>query len=542
MIYSQLIQNCSLNLRSRLENSPFLMKMAFAAAAITSASGFVYYTTLAGKEEVKNLAQRQITTNVVSKVGSIITNIVSIFLGDEQEDIIYQALRIIPNFLDSLEKSRLREAVSRIPAGERQTVITQALRLISNDMDGNIRVLVINILLRITPGLRERVVTRALEQLVLDRPFLERRQLAGRIQVLLETPLNQPFPRLNDQIAALTIDERETVITQATRLIPPDNMYEDVRVHVINSLLRITPALRERIVARAAAQFANDRHLWQPNEVRARITALLETPLNQPFPPLNNNMAALAANRMARGINVHHYERDQRTRNALELLRANTGNMNDDEIEIEAALFISYLESFSDKTARETAQFVLNGISKTKNDFPPLFGDTSFTVAGLTFSGLELIARLWRFVDRFVDPNIPNMELEKENARESIIRALCDCIESDNLRVCNPGKVQRLVVGVLQGRLQGVNVDNLVMTDVVPVVVASRMFFESFGVRELHQKIGQFTQEVDENIAGAQERLQGALDSFFEKAKRFCDENANVLREEFLEEIKKVLD
>ena len=48
--------------------------------------------------------------------------------------------------------------------------------------------------------------------------------------------------------------------------------------------------------------------------------------------------------------------------------------------------------------------------------------------------------------------------IEQENAYRAFIQALTSSIESRQ-RVCNPGKVQRLCVAVLQGRLSGVHID-----------------------------------------------------------------------------------
>ncbi len=71
---------------------------------------------------------------------------------------------------------------------------------------------------------------------------------------------------------------------------------------------------------------------------------------------------------------------------------------------------------------------------------------------GLSISGEEVIGRLWIFASKLTGS-------EETNAKESMVSGLKDSYDEFMGKVCNPGKVQRLVVGVLQGRLPGVNIE-----------------------------------------------------------------------------------
>ncbi|PIZ33122.1 MAG: hypothetical protein COY39_03490 [Alphaproteobacteria bacterium CG_4_10_14_0_8_um_filter_37_21] len=67
----------------------------------------------------------------------------------------------------------------------------------------------------------------------------------------------------------------------------------------------------------------------------------------------------------------------------------------------------------------------------------------------------EFLGRLWYFASELEDKK------DQKNAKLSLMSGLADSIETDGLIVCNPGKLQRMIIGVLQGRLPGVNIDKL---------------------------------------------------------------------------------
>ena len=138
-------------------------------------------------------------------------------------------------------------------------------------------------------------------------------------------------------------------------------------------------------------------------------------------------------------------------------------------------------------------------------DFGPLLSETHFNIHRLRISGGEVVGRLWIFASQLVEP-------DQTNAKNSMISALKDSYYQDS-RVCNEGKTQRLVVGVLQGRLQGVNIE-LGADMQLPTAQAVEMFFNV----EAHRNIDQ-------------------LAPLLEAANRFCDVNPLVNRAGFIREI-----
>ena len=95
-----------------------------------------------------------------------------------------------------------------------------------------------------------------------------------------------------------------------------------------------------------------------------------------------------------------------------------------------------------------------------------------------------------------------------------MISALSDSYDDFNLKVCNQGKTQRLVVAVLQGRLAGVNIEGDGVSVSTPEAI--RMFFNM----EAHKKIGEFK-------------------DLMEAANQFCDDHTLVNRDSFIAEIEK---
>lgn len=69
-----------------------------------------------------------------------------------------------------------------------------------------------------------------------------------------------------------------------------------------------------------------------------------------------------------------------------------------------------------------------------------LSGET-FTVAALSFSREELVTRLWRFIESYVDLNVDDQTKGKEKAKRILGNSLRDCSEEEGHRVCIPGKL-----------------------------------------------------------------------------------------------------
>ena len=184
-----------------------------------------------------------------------------------------------------------------------------------------------------------------------------------------------------------------------------------------------------------------------------------------------------AGNRQyAIGVDVHHIGRDNKTKELAQLF--------EQKIIVNPAMIDGYFEDFktylNDLETRggkflklvQKAKFTL-GLSKDTNRFRPegrysdfgsLLGEGNeqITSCGIIMPAKEWIARLWFFASTYTDPNAKNddqVETERENAKYSMVSSLAAAIETDGHRVCNPGKIQRLLTGVLQGRMEGANID-----------------------------------------------------------------------------------
>ncbi|HSX14159.1 MAG TPA: hypothetical protein VLE96_07055 [Chlamydiales bacterium] len=465
---------------------------------------------------------------------------------NEDSVFIRQVLSLAHVGLDESDSNTLVQHFLQMTVDERNSFMSQAVCLATPDLFAFSRTRLLLGMIQMTPDKRNAFVSQILGLITPNMNAFVRSNLIFSIlpmtidegsafvnQVLrLQTPNMDGDDRgfLISALADVNLNEREDVVNHVLSLTTP-HMNGRERGILIQRIAQITSEEeRQRRVQRAAAELENPRFNLREFEGVAPILVLLETPLDEPVPP-RIGMVDIGANDRETGINVHDSDRDMRTRNALELLRTNTGDMSDEETNLAVALFLSYLHSFSDEMIRKKAQFVLSGMNRTPQDFPPLLGDDSFTVAGLKISGEELIARLWRFSQTYTDLRAQDMDREKENVVVSIVKALCQSIESDGHRVCNPGKVQRLVVGVLQGRLEGVDIDHLVLEDVTPVSTkqAIDMFMAVASNKELYVAMNSDTSPE------AQER-------FLTAANRFCEENQNVNRQEFISQILAILD
>jgi hypothetical protein len=137
-----------------------------------------------------------------------------------------------------------------------------------------------------------------------------------------------------------------------------------------------------------------------------------------------------------------------------------------------------------------------------------LLDEEGFSCNGFSLTGKELIGRLWGFISGCDEKN-------QDECKEGMLTALSKSFEGKNL-VCNQGKTQRLLIAVLQGRLEGVQID-----DLAPVLTpdqAVRLFFE------------------DERRQGIENR-----EELLREANRFLEENPIVHRESFMAKLEEFL-
>jgi hypothetical protein len=205
------------------------------------------------------------------------------------------------------------------------------------------------------------------------------------------------------------------------------------------------------------------------------------------------------------GINVHAGSRDNKTRAALELLWERTNGL---EIQEPYQNCISYLQDLPESDKKTLALRALLEPKVHPYDFPPLLDEEGFSCNGFSLTGKELIGRLWGFISGCDEKN-------QDECKEGMLTALSKSFEGKNL-VCNQGKTQRLLIAVLQGRLEGVQID-----DLAPVLTpdqAVRLFFE------------------DERRQGIENR-----EELLREANRFLEENPIVHRESFMAKLEEFL-
>ena len=102
-----------------------------------------------------------------------------------------------------------------------------------------------------------------------------------------------------------------------------------------------------------------------------------------------------------------------------------------------------------------------------------------FILHGQQINGFEAIGKLWEFCNRIEDPD------EKRLAIHSMIENILECMNGDNNRVCQPGQLQRLMVGVVQGRLDGVNIDNIECNTKLDGKKSLSLFFQNPNNQEI---------------------------------------------------------
>jgi hypothetical protein len=347
------------------------------------------------------------------------------------------------HIIDSME---IIAIVVKIPANEREQVIALASRVITQDVDGRRKVRIIDEIANIPANNRDQCIEQAIDltsRMILLVPLDNGEEKSTKI-IDCAKQLAQGDPNFSYEIGIQTID-------LASQLIDPE-MDELARENIVNAVY-LAGNEREARVQRVAPQIAQDRHDGLlDQDIVHRMVVILETPLNQPIPPLHAEMAELAAQGQNE-VDVHQGTRDAKTRRAIELLKEHQGPIESNTIDEAVGTFIQYLNDYKGKAEiRAKAQQALNGPHEA---WPPLLNNHELhNIGGLRISGEELIARLWIFA------NEQKSETERENCHVGMIMKLSESIEFGS-RVCPPGQTQRQVIAVLQGRLDGVNVDDV---------------------------------------------------------------------------------
>ena len=143
-------------------------------------------------------------------------------------------------------------------------------------------------------------------------------------------------------------------------------------------------------------------------------------------------------------------------RAALLLLREHQGDIDTSDMTEAVENFKAYLAALGDTQKKALAQDALLRPKREREGedegepFGPLLDDIPFSVYGEMTTGHEMIGRLWIYAS--------SLATESDIAKGGMVTALADSFESTT-RVCHQGKSQRLLIGVLQGRLANVRID-----------------------------------------------------------------------------------
>jgi ankyrin repeat protein len=234
----------------------------------------------------------------------------------------------------------------------------------------------------------------------------------------------------NGHVEVIDMLLRNGPISERDRGLALENAARNGHIHIIERLLEGAARIPQHHLNEAVF-LLNDRGLAFP-----ALNALVD---NVPL-----------ANHYEDGINVHNGQRDDKTRAALELLWKHT---DAGKIEEHFQSCISYLEGLPESGKKTLALKALSGPREAFDNFPPLLDKESFSCNRFSLTGKELIGRLWGFISG-CDPN------NQYECKEGMVTALSTSFEHGSL-VCNQGKTQRLLIAVLQGRLKGVQIDDL---------------------------------------------------------------------------------
>ena len=255
------------------------------------------------------------------------------------------------------------------------------------------------------------------------------------------------YPLLNQE-------ERQAIITQGMRTITMESISMQCAEDVFDAVAAVPRGERDNVITHTL-QLINERMYGHdigpiirqvaavPIEARAGYVAARR---------VANGMAG-GARAAAEGVNVHAGNRDQKTKEAIELLRKAQGTISEGETQKYVKEFKAYLHA-CEHPEQDLARRALVGPRQVAEHFGPLLDGEIFSVKGLTLTGDEVTSRMWLYAS--THPEVK----EQKQAKEGMILALADSYEHGSM-VCNPGKTQRLAIRVLQGRLAGVNIDGL---------------------------------------------------------------------------------
>ncbi len=428
-----------------------------------------------------------ITQNMKISAKVIVLRAVANILAEEREQVVSNVLLLMgQQEVNEVNTVALIQTIADLPTNERNGVTTSALRAVTPEAGGFARLMIFRALANLPAEERDQVVDNAL--LFVPQGIEDWNNTDELIEAIANIPAH----------------ERGGVTVSALQVIVP-GIGAAGRVAIIGVVADVPAEEREDVMGNAN-QIIDDQM-----EARDRIRVIQRMALAPADQRPNlvqrfregGDIFLDAPAAAAQGVNVHEGDRDERVVAAINLLRERQGQISKGRMTGAVQEFTKYLsECKMNSEHKRLAEHALQGPHDSA-DFGPLINGND-TIEGLGISGKEMIARLWIFASGLT-------ELEQAMAKEGIISALKDSYNVG--RVCQKGKVQRLIVSVLQGRLADINIE-LEEGMQVTKEVAAEMFFSL----EAHQAIRE-------------------LPPLIEAANRFCDENPLVNRDEFLREV-----
>ncbi len=344
----------------------------------------------------------------------------------EREQVILSVSPIMPNDMDPKAKSAILTAIKTIPSSMRQKTIELASPLIHNGMDGE----------EIDALLRSIFIIIILKQegvLESTSPLIENTRCGFSIAKILDSVRQVPAPERQEFVKAALLFIRTLPFIK-------EEFRERLKQRIVELIRLISETDRDQQLKRTLLQlqfdFSNEK--FKKRDYANRLEDLLETPLDQPFPPYKPYFPIANPQALAHPLS-------SRVAEALQLLRQSK-EMSPDEIQKASEACIKYLEDHECNRALE----VLRG-PENPNDGGPFF--KPFIIAGVETSGKEIIGRLWQLID-----SLPS-EQKRENALRFLIDSLNICTNGNNERICNEKKTLYLFLSLLVGNLEGVQID-----------------------------------------------------------------------------------
>lgn len=380
-----------------------------------------------------------------------------------------QALRLITVRMNDIQRARIIEWLDAIPLEEKTAFVNQALRLINAvgaDMNLTSQILAIKWLFEKTPEQRIAFVDHVLHQIITAHTENERITIlayAYNIQWLDATPLEertvfvyQALRLINAVEADMTIVDRIELAKLLVRMTPEE------RIDFVNQVLRLITAHMNKIERYMIFNYVYNiplevrgNHVNRIVQLMSRIYARVQEPVIFDA-RLILVFLQLADERFVanHGVNVHR--REKAVRQALELLGQAQGTLSPLTIDGAVRDCIAYLEGLEQNGNQrgQKALRALQGAQEADETWGSLFSEKVFIIHGLETSGQEVVGRLWLYIQTLE-------EAERSLARDSLVTALNRGFADDGDFICNPGKVGHLVSAILQGRFDGIEIDEL---------------------------------------------------------------------------------